>query len=523
MDQQSVESLLRRLVQRVEESERRYSEALDELHARLDQLARKTDAARTSVVPDDSATFDRLHDEVSSLARRLEIEASNPLDDFERLGRALSGDLNYAASLGAMAPRTPGRFGTSAFPSLPTEPPSSGGLPSHFPLPEVDYSAPAPTPPPQVSDSELESRLAEMAHRLEESVGTPMPPALDALSARLDEIGNNLAKALEAPKTLSLEPVERQIAEMAQQLSRAETQLAKIGEIESALLQLIERVDASPSPDEVASKAAEEAARRVADEVKLSGNTAERLDAMHRDLMAMNDRTKSSDDKLAGTIEAVHASLKELAQQVERAASMPPPPEPASALPATPPAPAAKPRVPFAERMRDLTPLPGMPGEQPPAGMDMETGEAPKAETNGGKDDLAKAEPESEIAPRFGRARRGPMGEQAFDLDAPTPRPTPRKARLDTDYDIPDDLVAAARRAAQAAAAKAEERGSGSRIRRLPGDGETPMASEIPTRRKRSFLIICAAVLLAISAALLYSRLRSKPVDEPKITPPAIE
>ena len=108
------------------------------------------------------------------------------------------------------------------------------------------------------------------------------------------------------------------------------------------------------------------------------------------------------------------------------------------------------------------------------------------------------------------------MAEQAFDLDAPTPRRTPRKAQLDAEYDIPDDLVAAARRAAQAAAAKAEERGSGPRIRRLPRDAETPMASEIPTRRKRSFLIICAAVLLAISAALLYSRLWSKPEANPR-------
>ena len=109
MDQQTVESLLRRLVQRVEESERRYSEALDELHARLDQLAQTTDAARAAGAPDDSATFDRLHDEVSSLTRRLEGEDSNPLDDFERLGRALSGDLNYAASLaGAPQPRPAG-------------------------------------------------------------------------------------------------------------------------------------------------------------------------------------------------------------------------------------------------------------------------------------------------------------------------------------------------------------------------------------------------------------------------------
>ena len=35
-----------------------------------------------------------------------------------------------------------------------------------------------------------------------------------------------------------------------------------------------------------------------------------------------------------------------------------------------------------------------------------------------------------------------------------TPRRTPSKAQLDAEYDIPDDLVAAARRAAQAAAAK---------------------------------------------------------------------
>lgn len=522
MDQQSVESLLRRLVQRVEESERRYSEALDDLHARLDQLSQTTNAARAASAPDDASTFDRLHDEVSSLARRLEIEASNPLDDFERLGRALAGDMNYGAGQPG-APSSPREeLGTSPFSSLqPSEPPLPGSAPFGFPLPEIDYSAAEFTPSLPPSDPDLDSRLAAMAHRLEHSVGTAMPPALDALSARLDEIGRDLAKVLEAPKILSLEPVERQISDMAQQLSRAETQLAKIGEIESALLKLIERVDASPSPEEVANKAAEEAARRVADEAKLGGATTERLDAMHRDLMAMNDRTKSSDDRLAGTIEAVHASLQQLVQQVERGAQ-PPAYQP---LPASP---ASKPRVPFAERMRELAPLPGMPGHQPPAGMHMEKGEAPNStEIPGTKDALAKTKPapsmplEPEIAPRFGRARRGHTGEQAFDLDAPTPRRAPAKTAIDAEYAIPDDLVAAARRAAQAAALKAEERGKGSRVRRLPGDVESTMGAELPARRSRSFLIICAAVLLAISAALLYSRLRSKP--EPEITPPMVE
>ena len=71
MDQQTVEALLRRLVERVEESERRYGEALEELHARLDQLSQTTDAARAVSAPEEAATLGRLHDHVSTLARRL--------------------------------------------------------------------------------------------------------------------------------------------------------------------------------------------------------------------------------------------------------------------------------------------------------------------------------------------------------------------------------------------------------------------------------------------------------------------
>src|SRR6185437_10633849 len=97
MDQRTVESLLRRLVERVEESERRYSDALDELHARLDQLSQTTDAARAAGAPEDSASLDRLHEQVSNLARRFEPQTANPLDDFERLGKALSANLDFTA------------------------------------------------------------------------------------------------------------------------------------------------------------------------------------------------------------------------------------------------------------------------------------------------------------------------------------------------------------------------------------------------------------------------------------------
>ena len=42
-------------------------------------------------------SLDRLHEQVSNLARRFEPKGINPLDDFERLGKALSGSLDFTA------------------------------------------------------------------------------------------------------------------------------------------------------------------------------------------------------------------------------------------------------------------------------------------------------------------------------------------------------------------------------------------------------------------------------------------
>ena len=318
---------------------------------------------------------------------------------------------------------------------------------------------------------------------------------------------------------------------MAQQLGQAEAQLAKIGEIDSTLHKLLERVDASPSPEDVASKAAQEAARLV--EAKLSAASAERLDTMHRDLMTMNDRTRASDDKLAGTIEAVHASLRQLVQQMEKPAP----------LPAAP-----KPRAPFADRMRDLGPFPEEPTKQLATGPRADSGEMPNtgmSEAAAGavaKDALPKdtksglpkqASPrnrlavaiadleDSEAAPHFGRAKSGPLEERPFDLRLSPAAPGP-------DQEAGRCRIRRLRRsrgrgAARCSGGGAQGRGTVGRIARAPpcGRSEVSSALELPSRRKRSFLIICAAVLLALSALLLYGRLRSKP--EPEVTAPAAE
>ena len=521
MDQRTVESLLRRLVERVEESERRYSEALDELHARLDQLSQTTDAARATGAPEDSATLDRLHEQVSNLTRRFEPQTTNPLDDFERLGKALSANLDFAAG-------GPDRLSgatdlPSAFPSSPILPKAAEttpqGLPDFgFKAPEFPFSAPSLDLPPLTSEGAFDKRLTDVAHQLEHSLGTVMPAAtIEALNTRLDEIASQLSQALrQAPKFDNLASVEKQLSEMSQQLSRAEAQLARMNGIEDQLRTLIERFDAAPDVlEEIATRAASEAARLVAEKTK-SGTSEDRLNAMHRDLAAMSDKARASDERIAGSLQAVHESLKQLVAQVERSG--------ASAL--QPP----KPQAPFAERIRaqaeqGLPPLP--PFQQP----HMAPGGVAQAPAAAAKEKSLKSRlagsiadfQEGEAAPHFGRGKRAALDEDAVDLDASAQRGTRAPSGKDADF-AHDDLVAAARRAAQAAALRAEERTGGGRARRgadkIAVNNSVP-GSDATLKRKRSLLMISAAILLVISAALLYGRLRSKP--EIEATPPAAE
>ncbi|MFA9387937.1 MAG: hypothetical protein ACERIE_07710, partial [Methyloceanibacter sp.] len=216
MDQRSVESLLRRLVELVEGCERRYGDALDELHVRVDQLSRTTDAARDARPSENAETFDRLHNQVSDLARRLDRDSSSPLDDFERLGKALLGGLDQDAQ------DTP----SETFGYVPEPNPfASAAMASETPAPEAPYSAEAepryadfdytsleptyPVPPEAPFDPDfdnrtrdIDERLVEIAQQLEQSIGTAMPTAtIEGLVKRLDEIGAQLSETLEKAPT----------------------------------------------------------------------------------------------------------------------------------------------------------------------------------------------------------------------------------------------------------------------------------------------------------------------------------
>ena len=535
MDQRTVESLLRRLMERVEDSERRYGEALGELHARLDQLSLTTEAARETSAPEDDGTFDRLQSEVSDLTRQIEDESATSLDDFERLGRALTGGLKSETPNPLPDPFEPEPSPFAQAAAIAAKSQSALAL-------SADPYADDMTPAPSLDRTDLDKRLVDMAERLERSIDEAMPTsAIQSLNTRLDEIGNQLSQSLEtAPSREALEHVERQISDMGQQLNRAEEQLGKVGGVEEHLHKLIERLDqkdtetpAALDPmqlQDIAAKAATEAARIVADDSK---KTTERLDALHRDLSAMSDNSRQSGDKLVSTLEAVHESLKQLVNQVERGNSFMSGPRPPFAE--RPRQADAPPTVPFAQPSAPQTPKPQAAAPRPQEPQAPQAKAAPRMpemnphmpDATGPDDspDLAIKDPdvavkdqklrdrlgaampdfnETETPPPFGRGKPSPTDQGAFDLDA----------KLARTAESPDDLVAAARRAAQAAAARAEERDG--RRAKMPLAGSGPAE---PGRRKRSWLMIAAATLLVVSALLLYGRLGSKP--EPVPAPPS--
>lgn len=518
MDQRTVENLLRRLVDRVEESERRYGEALNELHTRLDRLSQTTEAARSTSAPEDSDTFDRLHAQVSDLARRLESDTRMPLDDFERLGRAVSGGVrgdldNEPAGAPRYAPE-PSPFAQSVMES------QSYGRHAL----DVDIPAePAWTPPAARPD--FDNRLAEMADRLEQSIGAAMPSStIEALNARIEEIGNQIAKSLEqAPSRSSLEHVEQQIAEMGQQLTRAEEQLGRLGGVEERLLALLARLEdkgAEPKPaeidaaqlQEIAAKAAVEAARLVADN---SQKTTDRLEAMQRELNAVGDFSRQSDDKLSSTLQSVHESLKQLVQQVERPEARSPQANPFAAKPHAPdPRPRRSPVHPSASAPRTTATSAPAPHPERPRFPEVTNSRAMPQPEHSSADDAERRLKEtlrdrlhagsSRVKPRnllaaFERAR-APRVEEAEPVSGTEPA-------ADMGAPAPQDMVAAARRAAQAAAAHAEAR------KEQPSRREPVLnvpQEEQASSRKRPYLIVSAAILLAISAFLLYGRLTSK-------------
>ncbi|HKA65587.1 MAG TPA: hypothetical protein VKD00_07705 [Methyloceanibacter sp.] len=463
LDRESVESLLRKLIKRIEESERRYEEALDELHARLGQVSYSASVNEALGTPEETETLERLRRQLSDLARRLEQPQPKMAERLPRLDKAL--DEVRAVSAG-LALAEPDWF-ASLSASLAAAEGRAEPEPAPAPLPasELSYASQSFAPSPSIDeDADFDRRLIDMAQRLERSIGEALPSsAIEKLNARMEEISARFEAALaQEPKLETLHHIERQVADMGFQLGRVEQHAARIGAVENQLQRLIERIEATPAQIErTATKVAQEMGRLVSETGLGKPSTAERLDVLHRDIVAMNERNLATDDRLVDTLTAMHESLKGLTQRERDRATA------------------------AATASREAPPC-AVPPASEAAAVDVAQSRQP-------------------VAPAQTPAGEPPRQRTAFIRDIP--------------FESTEDLIAAARRAAQAAAARAEERNALPQ-RKVRATAETK-PSEEPGRHKVSLLMVAAAILLMISAALLLTRLKLKPDFD--AAPPAAE
>ena len=444
----SVETLLRRLIRRIEESERRYAEALDELHARLGHVSHTAGAAESLASPEESETLERLRLQLSGLARRL--EQPPPPERAQPLDKALEEVRAVQAGLAGAEPNWfQSRYSPSEQYFADTECASflSGDEPS--------YSGPSfEFPSAGENEADSDRRLIEMAQRLERSIGDAMPStAIVRLNARIEEISARFEAALaQTPKLENLQQVERQVTDIGQQLGRVEQHAARIGAVEGELQRLIARIAEAPAHVELAaSKAAQETARLVSETAAGKPSAAERLDALHRDIVAMNERSLATDDRLVDTLAAMHESVKGLVQQREgdraRMATEPPPPPIRETVPEPAPASVVQP-------------------------------------------ELSQPAPQAPEPPRRGAT---------FIRDVP--------------FDSTVDLVAAARRAAQAAAARTAQRDAARR--QPAAEEQRRVTAEPGQHKMSLLMVVAALLLVISAALLFTRLKSKPDLDAP--------
>lgn len=267
--------LLERITSQISDSERRQSEALAGMLARLDALGSEARSYKSRVPDAFLPAFERIEDGVAMLAERI----ATARDEMP----ALDSDPQAAAE-----PVTP-----ALRPSVATEPVASADMDSEAVLANDENawdrdaadalarhyetgiaglmstgaststaraahparSEAIPTPANDVERAWLEERFADIARRVEESLANVAPDTtLNLFGDRFDRLEQRFGNALDGMATRtdveSLGLLEAHIAELTQQFDEARGQLSRLDGIEQTLAAVVDRLT-DPRFDEV--------------------------------------------------------------------------------------------------------------------------------------------------------------------------------------------------------------------------------------------------------------------------------
>ena len=454
-----LEQLLQSLMKRLDENDRRYSEALGGLNDRLNDLSERAHAVSNSETGETGAALDRLRQQANSLA--------------EQVGAV---DASHKAQQSAFA-----ATGTETLPY------SSGN---------------DDRPRPDFGDNRLNKNFAEVTEKLERSLSEREPARdFDALSAQMDALAHRFDTALDARKDLAaLEKIESQLNTLTAGFAEAQRNYEKVDAIEGHLLNLLHWAETTGSQQQ-------------------KGSDDGRLAAIEQALIDLSDSAREMDSRTVSTLEAMNEALHSLAAHASSAPAMPvsPPPSVPGEFDATVsrPVPDTRMSAPDAENLA-RQPIP--PVTEPSSPASDSAGSAydglgatiPDYQPPSGKS--AATAPPMAAPDQSARQDHDRQNHDRQDGDA--------AFEADSDF-IASARRAAAAAAAQQPSTKPPETSSRSKwsFPKASSEALSSVASSGDTKT-RPILVIAAVLLLVVSAGLLYSRLNSTPDGQPAVEAP---
>lgn len=299
--------------------------------------------------------------------------------------------------------------------------------------------------------ADMERRLGDLNHKLDQNhAATRSLPQFGELERRIAELDHRLGEAMrlqgdqKAVKTL-----EQHIAAVNDRVSRTEEQLGHLETMEQAIHRLYEGLDQNRTH---VSQTAEDAANRAVERLlsaQAAGGPSPELRAMEEGLRAVRESATSADQRNQETLEAVHETLEQI---VNKLAEL----ETASAGHQL----AASMAQQAVEQAQGRAAAPAYPASQPAASQSQfydPTGAFEQPVFDPAAQLKPGAKPQQVEAPQAAPMTSQPeMAETQPPDSAPPPQPdgSPDLPAGAAGLALGDDFIAAARRAAQAAAAR---------------------------------------------------------------------
>jgi localization factor PodJL len=517
--------------------------AIDRLHAEIQALGRKLeDSPRRDSPPSaDPETAERIR----GLEAKLEAKLDAQLDALQSAPAALAARLDQIHEMMRSRAQAP------AAPPLDLE--RLGGLEA-----KLEAKLDAKLDALKAAPVELAARLDRIQAMMQAQPAAAMPTGVETLL-------RNLSLRLEAMQTsnaddMALDRLHDDIRAISRKLeagpARMAPGVAEIGNLERSISELFGQI--GQLRDEVGG-AAEEAARRAADDVLRNASIATPApadDAVLRQLDDIHAAQQDADRRANATLSAVHETLTRVVERLvdlEQDIKAKPAPAPTAAAPAPAAAPMAAPAAfsPVMAAPVTTTPLPPLGAPAEPAMPRAQTVASLRAERLGVSASAAAAAPKQGLGQMLAAARGAvtnlkpgksaagktattmapaPEAEAAEPaLTAPPPRPAMETASLDLPlepgsgrprpgmqgsgaadaHDPKAQFLAAARRAAQAAAEQSAEA-----LAPAPAKGKSLARRTLS--KKQVILLGLAALVVAVGATL---QIAKAPPPRPEAQP----